>query len=97
MERRPLVVIAGRVQELPLNDSLVATGEESMVYSKRIDFVSEGELYRGEAVPGTPESASLWRIRKVLLASDDDVTETWAEGTAAFDKIWNNRSSYNYI
>lgn len=99
MERRPLVVIAGRIQELPQGDSLAGTttGEEDVSYSKRIDFINEGELYRAEAVPGSLESADVWRIRKIVLASDGDVVETWADGTAAFDKIWNNRLTYNYI
>lgn len=100
MERRPLVVIAGRVQELPLGDSLAGAssgGEEEVAYSKRIDFVSDDQLYRAEAVPGSDESDPVWRIRKVVLASDGDVVETWAEGDANFDKIWSNRETYNYI
>lgn len=96
MERRPLVVIGGRVQELPLTDTLPVIGEEDMVYSKRIDFVGENELYRGEAAVGSLENASVWRIRKVVLSTDGDVTETWASGTAAFDKQWSQRTSYNY-
>lgn len=68
-----------------------------MVYSKRIDFVTDDEIYRGEAEVGTAEGSAAWRIRKVLIASDGDITETWAGGTAAFDKAWNLRSTYNYI
>lgn len=67
-----------------------------MVYSKRIDFVTEAELYRGEAAVGSSEADPAWRIRKVVLAQDDDVTETWAGGTAVFDKIWNDRATYVY-
>jgi len=96
MERRPLVVVDGRVQELPLTDTLPAQGEEEMVYSKRIDFVGEDVIYRGEAAVGSSEASAVWRIRKVLLAADDDITETWAGGTAAFDKTWTNRATYTY-
>lgn len=96
MERRPLVVISGRVQELPQTDTLPAIGEEDMVYSKRIDFVSDAELYRGEAAVGSTEAAALWRIRKIVLAADGDVTETWASGTANFDKQWSLRATYTY-
>ena len=67
-----------------------------MVYSKRIDFVNDSVLYRGEASVGTLESAAAWRIRKIVLALDGDVTETWASGTALFDKIWSDRATYNY-
>ena len=96
MERRPLVVINGRVQELPLTDTLPVIGEEDMVYSKRIDFVTDDEIYRGEAQVGTAESSTAWRIRRVLIATDGDISEKWAGGTAAFDKAWSLRSTYNY-
>ena len=96
MERRPLVVISGRVQELPLNDTLPALGEEEMVYSKRTDFVGEDVIYRGEAVVGSSEVSPIWRIRKLVLAADGDVAETWAGGTALFDKAWSLRATYVY-
>lgn len=67
-----------------------------MVYSKRIDFVTDDEIYRGEAQVGTAESSTTWRIRKILIAADGDISEKWAGGTAAFDKAWNLRSTYNY-
>lgn len=96
MERRPLVVISGRVQELPLTDTLPVQGEEDMVYSKRVDFVGETEIYRGEAAVGTVENTAAWRIRKITLAADGDVTETWAGGNAVFNKQWNLRTTYTY-
>ena len=67
-----------------------------MVYSKRIDFVTEDELYRGEAVVGSSENVAVWRIRKVVIAGDGDVTETWAGGTADFNKQWNLRTTYTH-
>ncbi len=70
--------------------------EDNIVYSKRIDFISENELYRGEAEVGSTTSAAAWRIRKIVLAADGDVAETWANGTALFDKVWDSRISYNY-
>ena len=70
--------------------------EEDVTYSKRIDFVTDSELYRGEAQVGTGESSSTWRIRKIVLGSDGDVTETWAGGTADFNKSWNLRTTYTY-
>lgn len=67
-----------------------------MVYSKRVDFVGEDVIYRGEAAVGSSEANPVWRIRKVVLAQDDDVTETWAGGTAVFDKVWSDRATYIY-
>ncbi len=70
--------------------------EEDMVYSKRIDFVSDNEIYRGEAQVGSVESSNVWRIRRITIASDNDVTEMWAGGTAEFNKAWSNRVNYSY-
>lgn len=96
MERRPLVVIEGRIQELPLTDTLPVMGEEDMVYSKRIDFVGEDIIYRGEAAVGSSETDLVWRIRKIVVAGDGDIMETWAGGSAVFNKQWSQRTSYNY-
>lgn len=96
MERRPLVVIAGRVQELPLTDTLAAVGDDDMAYSKRVDFVGETVIYRGEAPVGSAENSAVWRIRKILIAVDGDVTETWADGVSSFTKTWDLRTTYNY-
>jgi len=96
MERRPLVVVNGRIQELPLTDTLPTTSEEDMAYSKRTDFVGEDVIYRGEAAVGSNEGTAVWRIRKLVLDVDGDVAETWAGGTAAFDKAWSLRTTYVY-
>lgn len=72
------------------------SAEEEMVYSKRIDFITDDELYKGEAVPGTAESAYAWRIRKINIAVDSDVTEIWADGDANFDNRWTDRLSKSY-
>lgn len=98
MIRKPLVIIDGRVQELPNSDVLaggLSEGDE-IVYSKRIDFISDNEMYKGEAAVGSLESASVWRIRRVTIANDSDIVETWAGGNANFDKTWANRLSFSY-
>ncbi len=70
--------------------------EEDMVYSKRVDFVTDNELYKAEATVGSSEASPVWRIRKLVIGSDGDVTETWAFGNANFDKIWADRASLTY-
>lgn len=71
-------------------------GEET-VYSRRIDFFSSTIIYKGEADPGSLETAPVWRIRKIIFASDDDTTEIWANGNTNFDNIWTNRLSLTYL
>lgn len=70
--------------------------EEEMPYSKRTDFVSDSLIYRGEATPGSEESAPAWRIRRLTISADDDVTEEWADGNANFDNAWADRLTLNY-
>lgn len=72
------------------------TAEDAEVYSKRIDFITDNELYKGEAAVGSSESSSVWRIRKITIAGDSDITEVWASGTSTFDKIWANRAALIY-
>jgi hypothetical protein len=74
-----------------------STSDEEMPYAKRIDFITENELYRAEAAVGTLDSSPAWRIRKIVIGADNDVTETWAGGSALYDKVWNDRLSYTYI
>lgn len=73
------------------------TPEDEIMYSKRVDFIDDSTLYRGEAVPGSSESASVWRIRKITIAVDNDVTETWAGGNDNFDKAWVDRAGLSYV
>jgi hypothetical protein len=70
--------------------------EDDLVYSKRLDVVTDYIMYRGEAVVGSSESSALWRIRKITIGLDGDISETWASGTASFDKIWADRALYTY-
>ena len=95
MERKPLVIINGRVQELPNGDTLVG-GETVPTYTKRIDFVSDDEMYQGFATPGTSESSALWQIQKIVVGIDGDVTITFANGNANFTNSWSSRLSYTY-
>jgi hypothetical protein len=89
----PTVVVHGTMGP-PGKDGIA---EEDMVYAKRIDFLDENTIYRGEAPVGTSDNAPNWRIRLVSIAGDGDVSEQWASGTAAFDKIWADRASYTYL
>lgn len=71
-------------------------GDEGVMYAKRVDFISDNLLYKGEAVPGSATSDAVWRIRRVTIGSDNDVTEEWANGSDAFTNIWDNRASLSY-
>lgn len=70
--------------------------EDEKVYSKRTDFITDELLYRGEAAPGSIESDPVWRIRKIAISLDGDVSEEWADGNANFDNIWADRLTLPY-
>ena len=70
------------------------TGIE-MEYAKRVDFVDQDIIYKGEAAPGSTEDAQSWRIKKITFVGED-IKEEWAEGTIDFNKIWSSRTSYIY-
>lgn len=72
------------------------TPENETMFAKRVDFVGDTIIYKGEAVVGSPENAFVWRLRKLIIGTDDDVTEIWAQGNDNFDKAWTNRLSEVY-
>lgn len=73
-----------------------SSGDEEMKYSERNDFVGDDVLYRGEAVPGSSESATVWRICKVTFVGDD-VNKQWANGSAEFIHAWSARLGLSYV
>ena len=71
--------------------------EEEQVYAKRVDFVGDTVIYRGEAAIGTAESSAAWRIRRItFVGADEDVVEEWAEGTGSFIHAWEDRAILSY-
>ena len=70
-------------------------GELELKYTKLLDKVGT-ITYIGEADPGSAEGAAVWRISRFDETLDPDVEIKWADGTADFDKVWDNRASYSY-
>lgn len=81
-----------------LNLALAPNPEDVMppVYATRTDFASSTVIYVGEAVPGTLDADAAWRIKRLTIAGDDDVTTEWASGTASFVNAWADRASLSY-
>lgn len=66
--------------------------------SLRIERDGSGNpIYIGIASPGTLTSSSFWQIRKLTFNGSNDVTAIeYANGSPAFDAIWDNRGSLSY-
>ena len=50
-------------------------------------------MYVGEAVPGSSESSTVWRIKRYVNTT---LSGTYADGVATFTKSWTNRATYTY-
>lgn len=99
IEHRPLVLIDGNWEQLPVGDVIAQdTIEElEMSYAQRTDFVGDTIIYKGWADVGELESATTWRIQKIeFVGVDGDIVITWAEGDNNFDNVWNDRLIYTY-
>lgn len=71
--------------------------EADVQYARLIDSTNNDSImYIGEAAPGSLTSAAVWRIKKVTFVAED-TSITWASGSAAFDKIWDNRLALSYL
>lgn len=76
--------------------------ELEIMYDKLVDEDTAGAglyTYIGEAAPGSAKGDAVWRIKRVeeLTGNDaGDIEILWANGTAAFDKVWDDRATYTY-
>ena len=73
--------------------------EGNTMYNKEIDEIASGDLYIGEALPGTATSEAKWRIQFVNFTktgSLEDVSIAWQSGTATFTAVWDDRLSLSY-
>lgn len=61
-----------------------------------IEDLSLTSFYVGHATNNATTSEPFWQIKKVI-ETGDVINFYFADGTENYDKIWDNRSSYNYI
>jgi hypothetical protein len=83
-----------KISPTQIEDTPVIT--DSQIYAKRVDFINDNLLYKGEAIVSTAPSASSWRIKQISIGNDGDIVELWADGNTNFDNIWNDRLTLGY-
>lgn len=89
------VVQAGSASSIDDIPGLRELLENNLQYTRLID--TDGDYkYVGEATPGSDPAIAVWRIKRVEFLVDDDIEIMWADGTATFDKVWDNRLTYSY-
>lgn len=64
------------------------------VYASRLDTDHDPILYAGEAVPGSAEDESVWRIWRVDVSSGS--TKLWANGASTFVNKWSEHLILTY-
>lgn len=88
-------------EDVTVDLSSLAGGAVDVNNAQRIDEEDGGDtLYIGDAVPGTLDNASSWRIKRIKFVIDgdgdtDSVTE-WAGGNDTRDKVWDDRLAETY-
>jgi len=66
-------------------------------YTLAIEYDDSNNLvYIGEATPGSPQDEAVWRIRKITHTGSNPTGIEWAGGTTEFNKIWDERTDYEY-
>jgi hypothetical protein len=76
----------------------------SMNFRKLLDEIVDTPLsgdttyYTAWSAPGAgATSAGVWKVRKLVLDADGDITESgFADGDLLFDNVWDNRLSLVY-
>ena len=79
-----------------VDNSQIEQNSEEVPLMKRIDFINDNLLYKGFAEPGVLPSSPSWRIIRITIGNDGDVTEEYADGNANYDNVWNNRTILSY-
>lgn len=60
------------------------------------DGATPETIYRGFALPGTLTNAPSWRMQRITIQADGDVSIVFADGNDNYDNIWDNRASLSY-
>ncbi len=64
---------------------------------ERVENDSDGKvIYQGWAVIGSAESEAVWLISKLTWDGFKFTGRSWANGEGTYDKIWNDRDTYDY-
>lgn len=90
VERREFLVTV-----LQYDTGTVSVVEEDEVFDVETDFSVPGVYYIGQAPVGSLTSAAVWRIRKIT-ETPSGTSIDWANGTAEFVNVWDDRNSITY-
>ncbi len=84
------------IKELNILADRINEASDVGAYSERVDYVNDNLFYRGQATVGSAESSPVWRIRRITIDNNEDVTTDWADSNANFDNTWDSRAAKLY-
>lgn len=81
-----------------LDEILTELRDETLkkAYAIRVDEVSDTLFYVGKAEVGRIDSGAQWQIVR-FSTTGSILTGEYANGSEAFDQVWNNRATLTYI
>jgi hypothetical protein len=53
-------------------------------------------IYVGNADPGSSTSNAVWLVQRIAVYADGTTATLFANGTVAFDQIWDDRTTLTY-
>lgn len=75
---------------------LIQYGDSTLTNTFEYDG-SNNLIFMGRTPAGRSKSEAQWQIKKFTYDVDGNLLDIqWAEGTGNFDKIWNDRDSFEY-
>ena len=77
-------------------DTVTTGGTPEISYNQEVDIVSDYLIYKGWALPGSILSDPVWRIQKIIIDLNGDVSKKFADGNDELDNVWNDRAVLNY-
>lgn len=79
---------------LPIVGQVVTTALDE---TSRFDTTSTANAtYSGSAPPGSSEASAVWKITKTNTVAGATISVLYANGSAAYNNIWANRTSLTY-
>lgn len=79
------------------DNPLSVTQDNTQIFEERRSYNGNGQVeYIGEAVPGSKDAKPVWRIHKRTYEANRLTKIAWANFNAGYDKIWDDRTTYDY-
>lgn len=67
------------------------------IYTVAVAYdVDDNPIYLGKAAQGSSKASAVWQIKKLTFSGANVTDIQYANGSTAFNQIWNDRASFSY-